>query len=599
MKHGSKKVSSKKSMTAKTSVQSERREMSPVSDRSISDTRSSSSRSVFQKALAWIDAHFLTLLAGFLLAFIPLWPKIPVWSPIEQYIVRVRLEDFFVLFTAGVWGIQFLRQKVTWRSPFFWGILTYGIIGLVSTLVAMFVIHTIPLEFLHVGKSLLHFFRYLQYFSLFVIAFGAVRTRKDVVILMAIFTATIVAISMYGYGQRNWYWPVYSTMNREFSKGVRLYLTEHARVQSTFAGHYDMAAFLVLGLPLLFALSLRAVKKSAIVALHVSFWAGCWLLIVSASRTSFVAFVGSMYLLIALGAWVAQPTWIERAKYAVKVGTYFTIVIGILFVTFGEDMNERLAQVLQGYPKAHDTFHEVNRQRKHVIQGMIKVTEGTPFWLAFQQSKPPEGGLAVNNVIEPDNTLTPTDTRPTPVTPVDVYVQVPEPIQVATISASGEATVITVDRDRVYSDCSKRYGLSLCIRLETLWPKAIAGFLMNPLTGKGYATLNKDSVQQFTEAESTDNNFLRTLGETGALGFLVFYGLVAMVLWYAVRSWLTNDPLLQAMGLGMFTGTLGLLFNAIYIDVFAASKVAFTYWALSGIFIGYFFVTQRQSPRHD
>ena len=31
--------------------------------------------------------------------------------------------------------------------------------------------------------------------------------------------------------------------------------------------------------------------------------------------------------------------------------------------------------------------------------------------------------------------------------------------------------------------------------------------------------------------------------------------------------------------------SLGLLANALYIDVFASSKVAFTYWALAGIFL--------------
>jgi len=61
--------------------------------------------------LHWLDDHLLLILAGFLLAFIPLWPKIPVWSPIEQYIVRVRLEDFAILFTAGIWFIQLLRKK--------------------------------------------------------------------------------------------------------------------------------------------------------------------------------------------------------------------------------------------------------------------------------------------------------------------------------------------------------------------------------------------------------------------------------------------------------------------------------------------------------
>jgi len=35
------------------------------------------------------------------------------------------------------------------------------------------------------------------------------------------------------------------------------------------------------------------------------------------------------------------------------------------------------------------------------------------------------------------------------------------------------------------------------------------------------------------------------------------------------------------------------LLNAIYIDVFAASKVAQTYWALAGLFLGYLAVRDR------
>ena len=51
-------------------------------------------------------------------------------------------------------------------------------------------------------------------------------------------------------------------MNREFSKGMRLYLSEYARVQSTFAGHYDLGAYLVVVLPLALAglFGLREVK---------------------------------------------------------------------------------------------------------------------------------------------------------------------------------------------------------------------------------------------------------------------------------------------------------------------------------------------------
>ena len=54
-----------------------------------------------KKVLAWIDENGLLILTGFLIAFIPLFPKIPFFSPIEQYNVRVRLEDVFVLFSLS------------------------------------------------------------------------------------------------------------------------------------------------------------------------------------------------------------------------------------------------------------------------------------------------------------------------------------------------------------------------------------------------------------------------------------------------------------------------------------------------------------------
>ncbi|MEN8253617.1 MAG: hypothetical protein ABFQ62_04550, partial [Patescibacteria group bacterium] len=176
---------------------------------------------------------------------------------------------------------------------------------------------------------------------------------------------------------------------------------------------------------------------------------------------------------------------------------------------------------------------------------------------------------------------------PTPQKPSDVYVDVPDLVAVATQSASGASTIVYEERERIFSDCANRKGLSLCIRLESLWPKAIDGFKINPLFGKGYATLNKDSKYHFTEAESIDNNLLRTLGETGMLGFITFYGMVVIALIQAFKNLQKADRLKVTLSITIIGTSLGLLTNAIYIDVFAASKVAFTYWALLGMSTAY------------
>jgi hypothetical protein len=538
--------------------------------------------------LHWLDDHILLILAGFLLAFIPLYPKIPVWSPIEQYIVRVRLEDFAILFTLLIWGIQFLRKKIAWKSQLSWWILAYLVVGALSTLSAIFLTKTIPLQPIHIAKTLLHNFRYLEYFSLFFIFFSAVKSRKDVFFLMGVFAFSVLAISVYGFGQKYYYWPVYSTMNREFSKGVRLVLTPHARVQSTFAGHYDMAAYLVIALPMILAVAyqIRNRKKSS--ALHIVFWAGTWLLIVSAARASFIGYLIGVFLVIGFTS-LNREGWKPRIQFAVSRGLLYLFLSTILLFYFGEDLADRLNQVIDSNQEIHDTFHSLNKQRKqwwdeHVL-GRTQITNILP------PAEAPKDSITTDQAIAM-GVLSPTDERPTP---ADVYVNVPNIVQVATKGADGSDQTIMVDKGaRTYSENALKYGLSTAIRLDTLWPNAVKGFWSNPLLGKGYATLNKEGVDHFTEAESTDNNFLRTLGETGALGFVTFYGAILVILFTAVTTYRQGDRLEKALSIGMFSATIGLLMNAVLIDVFASSKVAETYWALAGIFLSYVYLWRHE-----
>src|SRR5687768_2272691 len=221
-----------------------------------------------KKILNWLDENILLVLCGFLIAFIPLYPKIPLFSPIESYIVRVRLEDIFVLIAAAIWFIQYYRQKIVIRDKWVVGLIAaYAFAGLLSIISALLITKTVPFEAIHLGKTLLHYFRYLEYFVLFFLTMSAVKSRKDFTLLLTVVVITVLGVSMYGFAQKYYYWPVYSTMNREFSKGIRLYLTEHARVQSTFGGHYDLAAYLVIMLPLLLSASYFSIKKRVAIPL--------------------------------------------------------------------------------------------------------------------------------------------------------------------------------------------------------------------------------------------------------------------------------------------------------------------------------------------
>ena len=47
-----------------------------------------------------------------------------------------------------------------------------------------------------------------------------------------------------------------------------------------------------------------------------------------------------------------------------------------------------------------------------------------------------------------------------------------------------------------------------------------------------------------------------------------------------------DSPLVKSFVLGFIAGTFGLFLNAFLIDVFEASKIAFSYWLLMGITLG-------------
>lgn len=553
---------------------------------------------LIRKLWNWFDNNFLLLATAFLIIFIPLYPKIPLGEIIPGYIVRVRLEDFFILFVFAWWSLQVLRKKVHWRTPLTLFIGAYLVTGLLSNVLGVVLTQTIPAEVLHFGKSMLHWMRHIQYFSLFFIAYSAVKTRRDALVLFGAMGITLLAVVFYGYGQKFWYWPVYSTMNREFSKGVRLYLGPFARVQSTFAGHYDLGAYLAFILPIALSFFFVLGKKYAeaerwlrgrwrvilYVLTGIAWFAGLWLLVMSGARSSFGGFAIGIGFVVLFFALQRKSWWFFFSR-----GFVVYLVSGIMLLAVG-DLSSRFIQLVdrEKYPQVHeayDTFTKFKEDPSSVIAMDLE------FLKKKEPSGPPAGAKSTDELEKELNEqgMTVSDTQPTTERPQDVYDDVPEKEYelddpAATLAGELVQKGDKLVKERVYSECSINNSLSLCIRLETLWPQAMQGFYNNPVVGSGYATLTKTTVEQFTEAESTDNNYLRTLGENGALGFFFYYGALGLVLWYAYRAFRQSaDPLHSAVAIGLFSGLIALMINGTYIDVFVASKVAYTLWLVVGV----------------
>jgi O-antigen ligase len=98
------------------------------------------------------------------------------------------------------------------------------------------------------------------------------------------------------------------------------------------------------------------------------------------------------------------------------------------------------------------------------------------------------------------------------------------------------------------------------------------------LLGTGYSSINL----------ATDNDFLRALGEVGILGFSAFILILATigVRWIRFLPRLANlVPIEKAYMAGIMGAFAGVMVNALFIDVFEASKFAIIFWLMIGLSI--------------
>lgn len=500
------------------------------------------------KYLRWLDDHILEYLSLALLVFIPLYPKIPLADIIPGYLVRLRLDDFLVAAAFGIWFIWLLRKKVSLKGNMILiPLLIYFFIGLISSISAVLLTKTVPAEPIHISKLGLHFLRRIEYASVFFVFFSSIKSLNQIKKYIFLAAIVLLVVSIYGFGQKYLYWPAFSTMNKEFSKGIKLYLSEHARVLSTFGGHYDLAAYLMLVLTIFIPLGFIVKNIYQKILLFTTSLSGFWLLILTVSRTSFLAYLISITTVFFLLVFKKGILWTAPRYLIVLV-----ISLGVM-LSFG-DLSNRFAHVLK-----------LDQVKTSVLKP-IKKNAPSGAKTAFLDPVSPVSDIPPSTVKPDDKPADVTDEQP------DGYVGGPE------------GTVVAVPR--VYSQAAVQYDLSTGIRLDYTWPQAIKGFTKNPVLGSGYSTLTKDRVEIFTEAESTDNDFLRSLGETGILGFLAFYGTIAFIIFYAAKNYKKiKDNFYAALVAAIIAAIIGLLVNAVYIDVFEASKVAYVFWILVAILL--------------
>lgn len=471
------------------------------------------------KLLKLLDQKILFWGLAFLLFFIPLYPKFPLLGVSGTY-VAIRLEDIFVAVLVFLFGLRLLAKKDF--SLFKWPItglfIVYFGVGLLSAVSGVWITKNITPHL-----AFIHLLRRMEYMSLMFVAYYALGKTKQLKVLGWITLVAVFGVIFYALGQKFFAWPVVSTMNKEFSKGMILRLTWWARVNSTFAGHYDLAAYMVMILPLTVIATIisKSFWQKSVIALLGIF--SYYILILTASRVSFGAYLVSVGLVLFL----AKKYWFLLPFF----------LFSILGMVFSDDLGQRYAATF----KIDLSF----------LSGMVKVKPSEmPVAISSPTPTPAPASSIVS--IRPSRPGRQRLATPTPT---------PTPEE-ATPAAYFEPTALAV-------------GRSTDIRLKVEWPRAINAFLKNPILGTGYSSITL----------ATDNDYLRMLGETGVLGALAFGAIILEIasrFWrFFGNSLLQKESRLFVLGaMGM---AIGYFLNATFIDVFEASKVAFFFWIMIGL----------------
>ncbi|MCL4418644.1 MAG: O-antigen ligase family protein [Patescibacteria group bacterium] len=497
------------------------------------------------KIFNFISENILFILALFLLAFIPLYPKIPVIGIAHTW-VYIRLEDFLVAVTVVIWIFQIVRKKATFKTPLTIPIILFWLVGGISTAFAVFFIFPhIPNVFPNV--ALFNYLRRIEYLMLFFIGFSSIRNKSHAPYITGVLAITLLIVVGYGVGQRLFGFPAFLTGNEEFAKGIPLRISALGRIPSTFAGHYDLAAYLVFTIAILGSMIFGF--KNIVIKFFLLFaaFSGLILLLMTASRVSFMVYLVSIAFMLML----------QKKKYLIIP----VVIISLVCLNSFEGISNRFGSTISQVDVVVDarTGKPIGIAKK----SLSEKKEKKPILIEETQSTGENLGQGTGYLNFP---VVPTTKTITQV----IYKR-------SRIVAGTESAVITNIQGDFAVKKALAYDVSFTTRFQGEWPRAIEALERNPILGSGYSSISL----------ATDNNYLRILGEIGILGlasFLLLFFMMGIYIYRLLPD--VQSPISRSFILGIVSGLFGLGLNAILIDVFEASKVAFVMWLILGLGLG-------------
>ncbi len=539
-----------------------------------------------KKIISWAWNNILFLGTLLLLAFIPLYPKIPLIN-VRNTWVYIRAEDFLIVVVLICWVMLLVRKKINLRTPLTLPILIFWLIGAISTIHGVLLIFpTIANVFPNV--AFLSLVRHIEYLSMFFIAYQGMKDKSYLKVVIAVLVATLLGIIAYGFGQRYLGFPAYLTSNEEYAKGIPITLSQLSRIPSTFAGQYDLAAYLVLIVPivvsLVFGIKNYLMKGFLLLTSILAFI----LLLMTVSRVSFFALLVSLLIVLFF-----------QKKKVVLFLVPVLLLGGILFLSLKPTLLSRFQSTVSNVDvlvdaNSGDAIGHVEYvpntflKDKLILQRRVSSEQALIGAMAGQVGAPSaslSGTLDFEflpaqvplvhaiNISNGESLPQGTAYVNLPLSPVvkrlDSFVYEFSP----NVNASSSAKFISLHGNFIVKRAAA-YDLSFTTRFQGEWPRTLASFERDVLWGSGYSSVTL----------AVDNNWLRMLGEVGLLGTFAFIGILVSFGIYLKKSWAELRPGMEkSFVLGFAAGLIGLCINGALIDVFEASKVAYTLWLLMGV----------------
>lgn len=290
------------------------------------------------KSIQRFSITLIKYLAAAVLIFIPLYPKFPLFF-LPKSAVAVRAEDFLIAVSFVALGTYLFFNRPKKLPPMTYQIGVFFFVGLVSCLSAILITHTASPTL-----SLLHWGRRIEYmFVFYLIYFVGIQSYEHRRFLIELLLLPPIGVFLYGIAQMYFHAPVISTMNVEFSKGAALQLQPGVNLNSTFAGHYDLALYLSMILVFLTALFYILKNKWERLGVFLGYLIFLWLFAQAGSR---ISLIGVTFALLVVAFFFKR----------LKEGLIFVALVGSSLL-FSPNLIRRLNNLINVFKSKFLSFH--------------------------------------------------------------------------------------------------------------------------------------------------------------------------------------------------------------------------------------------------